>query len=411
MTKTFIKTAFAFLAAVIPTLTLSAQTENETTPKISPREFSIPASPVFDMMGVTPSQINKTSDIKDFKVDWSFKSYKVSPNLALESQPFWEIFYNRRPITKYQKATRFMRLLSSTDISLGTVQNENGERRMGYAVKLSLFREKDPLLDKEIYEGLDEKFENEKDELIDKINEINQRLDSSKSVLERPAIRQELKQAEEALLGIDGRRRQEINERARIFVAENWNSSYVDMAFGKVNTYQTDSIGSLKSLKFNRNTGLSGWVNAGFGAGKRFFISSLFRASWYEEELSFNLANASTGEITNEKAIASNTLVTLGLNLRYGGPVYNFFFEFFHERKGIKTASEALSKVFIAPQGLNLITSTVKWDIVHPYVFAIGGDWRISRGVAINYGLRATFDKRWTMNTLTPLVSIACMMR
>jgi hypothetical protein len=399
------------LPIIINTLSLEAQTETESATKLSPKEFSIPASPVFDMMGVTPSQINKTSDIKDFKVDWSFKSYKVSPNLAIESQPFWEIFYNKKPISKYQKASKFMRFLSSTDFSLGTVQNENAERRMGYAVKMSLFKSKDPLLDREIYEGIDEKFTSEKEELIKKITEINIKLDSSKNILERPSIRQELRQTEESLLGIETRRRQEINDRAKVFIAENWNSSYVDMAFGKVNTYQTDSIGSLKSLKLNRNTGLSGWLNGGIGVGKRLFISSLIRGSWYEEELNFNLMNSTTQEITTEEAIASNTLLTLGLNIRYGGPVYNFFAEFFHERKGIKTASEALSRVFSTPQGMSLISSSVKWDIVHPYVFAIGGDWRISRSVAINYGLRATFDKKWTLNSLTPLVSIACMMR
>jgi hypothetical protein len=409
--KSLYKFFLVSLPIIINTLSLEAQTETESATKLSPKEFSIPASPVFDMMGVTPSQINKTSDIKDFKVDWSFKSYKVSPNLAIESQPFWEIFYNRKPISKYQQASKFMRFLSSTDFSLGTVQNENAERRMGYAVKMSLFKSKDPLLDGEIYEGIDEKFTSEKEELIKKITEINIKLDSSKNILERPSIKQELRQTEESLLGIETRRRQEINDRAKVFIAEYWNSSYVDMAFGKVNTYQTDSIGSLKSLKLNRNTGLSGWLNGGIGAGKRLFISSLIRGSWYEEELNFNLMNSTTQEITTEEAIASNTLLTLGLNIRYGGPVYNFFAEFFHERKGIKTASEALSRVFSTPQGMSLISSSVKWDIVHPYVLAIGGDWRISRSVAINYGLRATFDKKWTLNSLTPLVSIACMMR
>ena len=176
--KSLYKFFLVSLPIIINTLSLEAQTETESATKLSPKEFSIPASPVFDMMGVTPSQINKTSDIKDFKVDWSFKSYKVSPNLAIESQPFWEIFYNRKPISKYQQASKFMRFLSSTDFSLGTVQNENAERRMGYAVKMSLFKSKDPLLDGEIYEGIDEKFTSEKEELIKKITEINIKLDS-----------------------------------------------------------------------------------------------------------------------------------------------------------------------------------------------------------------------------------------
>src|SRR6187549_2355845 len=92
--------------------------------RLSPKEFSIPASPVFDLMGVTPSQINRTTDIKDFKVDWSFKSWRLNPNLAIQSQPVWELLYNRKDLSKYQAASRFMRRMASLDISVGTVQDE-----------------------------------------------------------------------------------------------------------------------------------------------------------------------------------------------------------------------------------------------------------------------------------------------
>src|SRR5207248_7754004 len=91
----FIFCCFAFLA--------SAQKGNDDiTSRISPKELSIPAAPVFDLMGVTPSQITRASDIKDFKVDWSFKSWRLSPNLAIQAQPFWELIYNRKDLTRYR---------------------------------------------------------------------------------------------------------------------------------------------------------------------------------------------------------------------------------------------------------------------------------------------------------------------
>src|SRR3982751_1123457 len=110
----------SLLASLLPLL-VHSQNDNAAG-RLSPKEFSIPASPVFDVMGVTPSQINRTSDIKDFKVDWSFKSWRLNPNLAIESQPIWELFYNRKDLSKYQEASGFMRQLASTDLSIGSVQ-------------------------------------------------------------------------------------------------------------------------------------------------------------------------------------------------------------------------------------------------------------------------------------------------
>src|SRR5215216_2687222 len=97
-------------------LSLSPASHAQEDPKagrVSPKEFSIPASPVFDLMGVTSSQVTRTSDIKDFKVDWSFKSWKLNPNLAIQSQPVWEMFYNRKDLSKYQQASGFGRMLAS----------------------------------------------------------------------------------------------------------------------------------------------------------------------------------------------------------------------------------------------------------------------------------------------------------
>jgi hypothetical protein len=122
---------------IMTSLFSSAQdvTDEAKTGRLSPKEFSIPVSPVFDLMGVTPSQINRTSDIKNFKVDWSFKSWRLNPNLAIQSQPFWELFYNRKDLAKYQAASGFMRKLASIDLSLGTVQNEENDSRIGMAAK------------------------------------------------------------------------------------------------------------------------------------------------------------------------------------------------------------------------------------------------------------------------------------
>jgi hypothetical protein len=352
----------------------SLSQEEQAAGRVTPKELTIPSSPVFDLMGVTSSQINRTSDIKDFKVDWSFKSWRLNPNLAIQSQPVWELFYNRKDLGKYQSASSFMRRLASLDLSVGTVQDENNDRRIGFAAKMNLFKQKDPLMAKDLYAGISEKYKAEKEELEIQLKELRLQLDTTKDVLSKPPLRSQIISTEAQLLSLNSRRNEDINSRAKIFVSENWNASSLDIAFGKVYSFITDSAGTLKSLRLNRSTGWGGWLNGNLGIGKKFLLSGLFRASWYEEELDFLVRNTSTNEETSQKAIADNTLYTMGLNLRYGGYIYTFFVEFLYEKKGFKTPVEALDDVFKAPNSFEVIGSTVKWDVVHPNTLSFGGD-------------------------------------
>ena len=391
---------------------LKAQPDETRAGRVSPKELSIPASPVFDLMGVTSSQVTRTSDIKDFKVDWSFKSWKLNPNLAIQSQPIWEMFYNRKTLNKYQNASSFMRRLSSLDISIGSVQNEDNDRRIGFAAKLNLFDQKDPLMAQDIYAGIDEKYKSEGEQLEAQVKELNKKLDTTNNILEKPGLRSQINSVEDQLLSLNTRRRQEINGRAKIFVAENWNASSLDFAFGRIYTYKTDSAGSLTSLRLDRNTAWGAWFNGNVGLGKKFLLSGLFRTSWYQEQLSFLTKNTNTQEETSQTAIADNTLFTMGLNLRYGGSLYTFFAEFLYERKGLKTPMAALNDAFKVPtSNVRVINSSVKWNVVHPNTINFGGDWRISQSLILNYGMRCVFDRNWKFTTFTPVATISCMMR
>jgi hypothetical protein len=390
---------------------LPAQQSDNAAGRVTPKELSIPAAPVFDLMRVTSSQINRTSDIKDFKVDWSFKSWRLNPNLAIQSQPVWEIFYNRNDLDKYQNASALMRKLASLDVSIGSVQDENNDRRIGFASKLNLYKEKDPLMAEELYAGISEKYRAEKEELSVQLKDLQNKLDTTMDILSKPGIRSQIRSAEDQLMTIHSRRNEEINSRAKIFVSENWNASSLDVAYGRVYSYKTDSAGSLKGLRLNRNTGWGGWLNGNIGIGKKFLLSGLFRKSWYQEELNFLIRNATTGDESSQRAVADNTLLTMGLNLRYGGSIYTFFAEFLYEKKGLKTPLEALGEVFKSPGNFEVVGSSVKWDVVHPNTISFGGDWRISRSVVLNYGMRCVFDKEWKFTTFTPIATISCMMR
>ena len=393
-------------------LSQAQNTDQDKAGRISPKELTIPASTVFDLMGVTPSQINRLSDIRDFKVDWSFKSWKLSPNLALQGQPIWEAFYNRKDLDRYQRASGFMRRLSTLDISVGTVQAEDNDRRIGVAGKLNLFRQKDPLLDTTLYTGLQQQYLEEKAQLEKALKELQQQLDTTASLLARPGIRSQIKATEEQLLGLKSKRSTEIANRAAVFAAEHWNASSLDIAFGRIYTYQTDSAGSLSRLRLNRNTGWGIWLNGGLGIGKRLLLTGLVRTTWYEEQVDFQLRNKQTGEEQEARAVAGNKIYSIGANLRYGGPLYTFFIEFLTERRALKTPVDALAEVFTAPSAdLEVVGSSVKWTPLFPRTLSFGGDWRVSRNLMLNYGMRCIFTATGKLQTFTPVVSLACLMR
>ncbi|RYY39742.1 MAG: hypothetical protein EOO08_08705 [Chitinophagaceae bacterium] len=397
-----------FLPLLLLSLGVAAQEEKD---KLSPRELTIPTSPLFDLMGQAPSQVARTADIRDFKVDWSFRNWKLSPNLAIEAQPVWEIAYNRKGISKYQRAKPLARRLSTLDVSLGTVQNEQNDRRIGWALKMNLYRQHDPLLLKGVYDDINEAFDAELMQLRAKEKDLLARLDTALHPARLKALRDELRQNDQQLGSFYYRRNTAIQERAKGYVIEHWNSAFIDFAFGKIYTYGTDSTGSLGKLRVNRNTGSGAWLNFGVGIGKRGLLSGLVRSSFYEEELTFQLRDEATGNEEAVSAIAANRLYTFGVNMRYGGPIYSFFVEFLREAKSLKTPVQALNEAFTAPGGKVVVTSTVKWDVVQPYSLNIGGDWRISRNVILNYGLRCVFDNNLKATTFIPIANISCMMR
>ncbi len=406
------KKLFYITLICIPFLS-TAQIVDEAVPsKFSPKEFTIPAAPVFDMMGVTPSFINRASDIKDFKVDWSFKSWKLNPNIAIEAQPIWEIAYGKKDIAKYQAASTFMRKLSTLDISVGTVQDETNDRRLGIALKMNIYKQKDPLLAKNLYAGIADKYAKEKKQLEEQLQLLQHRLDTTTNILEKPLIKMQMNNVEQLLFNQANRRRDEINQRAKIFISENWNASSVDVAVGKIFSYQTDSAGTLTSLRLNRNTGFGAWINGSWGLGKSWLLSGLARATLYDEQLSFLVKDINNNTTSATTAIANNQIYSLGANFRYGSALFNFFAEFMYEFKQTKTAAEALDKTFkTQSSNLQVVASSVKWTGLTPNNITIGGEWRMSRSVILNYGMRCIFDKDWKFTTFVPVATISCLMR
>lgn len=401
---------FLLVAVLVCTTDIHAQQTETSAGRVSPKELAISPSPIFDLMAATPTQVTRMADIKDFKVDWSLK-YGVNPNLAIQSQPFWEFFYNRKDISKYQKASGFMRKLASIDVSLGSIQDDDNYRRIGGAVKLNLYRQKDPLLEKGMYEDIGAKYKQEKEELVLQLKEAKQKLDTLTNILDKPALRTQIRSLEDQLNSQNSKRMGEINERAKIFVNEYWNASSLDVAVGRMHTFKSDSSGTFGMKRSNRSSGWGGWLNGNVGIGKQFLLTGLLRSFWYNEQVDFIIKDNITGDETADKTIAKNNLYSMGLNLRYGGAIYTFFVELLYEYKKLSTPIEAVNQNYKVPGNVQIVGSSLKWDEVNPNTLTFGGDWRISQSVIINYGMRCVFDSKWNFKTFTPVATISCMMR
>lgn len=401
---------FLLVVALVCTTDIHAQQAETSAGRVSPKELAISPSPIFDLMAATPTQVTRMADIKDFKVDWSLK-YGVNPNLAIQSQPFWEFFYNRKDLSKYQKASGFMRKLASIDVSLGSIQDDDNYRRIGGAIKLNLYRQKDPLMEKGMYEDIGAKYKQEKEELLLQLKEAKQKLDTITNILEKPALRTQIRSLEDQLNSQNSKRMGEINERAKIFVNEYWNASSLDVAVGRMHTFKSDSSGTFGMKRSNRSSGWGAWLNGNVGIGKQFLLTGLLRSFWYNEQVDFIIKDNITGDETADKTIAKNNLYSMGLNLRYGGAIYTFFVELLYEYKKLSTPIEAVNQNYKVPGNVQIVGSSLKWDEVNPNTLTFGGDWRISQSVIINYGMRCVFDSKWNFKTFTPVATISCMMR
>jgi hypothetical protein len=409
------KKSIIFLYAILGSQICFCQeikTEEDKIEKLSPKEFSIPISPLFDLFGAAPNQVASTNNIKNFKVDWSYRNWKVSPNIAIQAQPIWEIFYNRKKLEKYQNAGYVKRMLASLDVSIGTVQTETWDRKIGAAIKIKLYNAADPLLLKGVYDDIELQFSEEL--VLLKKNEklLLQKLDSLTKPKDIGVARNELIENDIKITSIYSRRTTAIQERAQNFIANNWNAAFIDLAYGKVNAYIADTAGKIQNLILNRNTANAAWVNFGFGLSKRAMVSGLIRTTGYKEELFYTINEVATNKKFAKTAYTQNNIYSLGINVKYGGPVYDFFIEFIKEGKNIKTVNEAFAKVApVIPTGNTLVANSLQWETLNPYTINVGGDWRISRNVALNFGIRGIYDNNFKKVSFTPIANVSCMMR
>jgi len=393
-----------FLSLLLSVLTVSVSVAQQTTDALpAPSgDFTIPAAPAYQLLDANASLVGRASVTRDFKVDWSLKSYRLAPNLALEIQPVWLLAYNKNnDVSRYRKAGYLMRTLSTLSASAGTLDGNDTTRFFSYALKMNLFRSHDPFLDKDLYNEYQASYEGSLEQQIETLDSLQRERKSMSISPKRDSLDTEILKKESELFQFRRTYREQLKQKQDEYKARHWNASYVDVAWGRAFSFNPKLTEKVDSLLL-KNTGNGLWVNASVGLGKRWLISSMFRTIKKEGLLRTTNIDSLTGIplLTTQK---KNLLdFSTGLNIRYGSVRYSFFIEGFYTRSRNALAILDMNGF---DSGNDVLVDSER------IVLAYGGDLRLGNNVLLNYGIRTTVDKRLSFRGMVPIASVTCLMK
>lgn len=392
---------FTLLLSVLIVTVAEAQQTTDALPAPS-GDFTIPAAPAYQLLDANASLVGRASVTRDFKVDWSLKSYRLAPNLALEIQPVWLLAYNKNnDVSRYRKAGYLMRTLSTLSASAGTLDGNDTTRFFSYALKMNLFRSHDPFLDKDLYNEYQASYEGSLEQQIETLDSLQRERKSMSISPKRDSLDTEILKKESELFQFRRTYREQLKHKQDEYKARHWNASYVDVAWGRAFSFNPKLTEKVDSLLL-KNTGNGLWVNASVGLGKRWLISSMFRTIKKEGLLRTTNIDSLTGIplLTTQK---KNLLdFSTGLNIRYGSVRYSFFIEGFYTRSRNALAILDMNGF---DSGNDVLVDSER------IVLAYGGDLRLGNNVLLNYGIRTTVDKRLSFRGMVPIASVTCLMK
>lgn len=380
-------------------VSVSAQ-QSEPIPASS-GDFTIPAAPAYQLLDANASLVGRASVTRDFKVDWSLKSYRLAPNLALEMQPVWLVTYNKNnDVSRYRKAGYLMRTLTTLSASAGTLDGNDSTRFFSYALKLNLYRSHDPLLDEQLYNDYQSSYEialNTQRAELDSLLRDRKKMESTP---ERDSLDATILRKENELYQFRKTFRDQLKQRQDEYRAKYWNASYVDIAWGRAYSFNPKLADRIDSLSL-KNTGNAVWINASFGIGRRWLVSGMVRTINKQGLLRTTVTDSLTGSpVINTESKQLFDFAT-GLNIRYGSVRYSFFIEGFLTRN--KNIAAVLENGL--DSGNDLLVTEER------LVLAYGGDLRLGNNVLLNYGIRTTINKSLKFGGMVPIASVTCLMK
>jgi hypothetical protein len=379
----------------------SIQAQENSDIKSSVPDMSIPAAPAYQMLDANASLVGRASVTRDFKVDWSLKSYRLAPNLALELQPVWLAAYSgKNNLTNYRKSSRFLKSLSTLSVSAGTLDGNDTTRNFAYAFKINLYRSRDPLLDDEIYGDYLNNYTNSYNELVLQLENLKKEHTTTTDPNQKDSLTSKIILKESELYLFRKNYREKLKQQQEEYKNKYWNTSYIDIAFGKSYSFNPKFSERIDSLKFV-STGNAVWINASIGVGRKWLFSGLVRSL------------QKTGTVRNT-IIDSTTLVPIttnlnknlfdfgsGFNIRYGSIRYSFFIE------GFYTITNKVGPIFIE----QIDSGNDQTFTEEKFTVAYGGDLKLGNNVLLNYGIRTGINKNLKITGIVPIASVTCLMR
>ncbi len=335
-------------------LVLDAQQEEKTASEIAKAtDFAIPSSPAFVLLDVTPSKVTIPSFSRDFKLDLLLKENKLLSDIAIEANPVWIAFFKDINYSKYRSEDAWKRTLSTLNVSVGTTQKEE-KKSLAYSLKLNVFREKDPLADDDYINDIKPVFSDYEKKVLLRKEEIQFRLseDATLTNAQRDLLKSQANALDQKLKEIDQSEKDKLEQTVKQYLEDNWNTSMLDVGYGKVYNYDNPSLDSLKLAAMGEGF----WINGSFGIGRNLLFCAMYK------NISFDSGDRNF----------------YGFNVRYGGAQGSFFIEFTSEKE----------------RGVQKRT------------IAYGGEYRANANLMIEFGLRTDYDGDLKLKNLYPVVSI-----
>ncbi len=351
-------------------------------------EFMIPSTPAFSLLGVTPEQVTRPGTVQDFKVDWRLKNYNLAPDLALEAQPLWFLYFDRKGLDTYRKATPFVKTLSTLSLSFGTAKMD-GLNHFAYGLKMNLYREKDPVSDPVLLQEMAVELAQMEEPIKLNLSQLRSELDSTENREDRILIREQIFDMKSQLSEVRRAQKLKLIETQQSYMQEHWNSDMVDVAFGKVSTYNN----ALDTLNIE-NAGYGFWINGAKGLGRNGLLTGILKM----------------------RQVGENRDFMVGASYRFGGARFSFYGELVY--KSLQSLSEngfAEDELFAGKYSEDLgngwakfneaLVSVTQWDLTY------GGDFRLSNGILLNFSLRTKLDQTLKFKKLLPVANVTCLMR
>jgi len=378
----------ALLASCLLTISQVYAQDYQELSETNMAAMSIPSSPAFSLLGVNPEIVTRPYDVKEFKVDWRIKNYKIAPDLALEAQPLWWAHYRNKTPKEFIKMSRLERILSTMTMSLATAKIDN-VNHLAHACKFNIYKEYDPYQDFKLIESnekarfkeiipVDKEIEKLKEELKEQVNK-----DSIEIINEEIEILEYRKKAISKLT-MDN-----FAQQATDRIQEHWNMDMLDFAFGRV--YKYDNAG-IDSLNFQK-AGYGIWINGAKGVGKNGLLTGLLKMN----------------------KVGVNRNYMLGASYRFGNYKYNFFAElvrtkmnniedngFLEEEQFANLRADDIGSAWY--QFAEGDESNVTWTMSY------GGDFKLSRNILLNFALRTELKGDFSFTRFLPVANIICLM-